>query len=47
MRRGRSVPGVDGLNGDWIATQWVTIDDKTGVEMQIGNDKRSVGLLQF
>ena len=44
MRRGRNVPVVDGLDGDWIKAPWVTIEGKTEAAMQIGNDKLFVAV---
>jgi hypothetical protein len=44
MHRGRNVPVMDGLEGDWIKAPWVTIDGKTEAAMQTGNDKLFVAM---
>ncbi len=44
LRRGRGVPVVDGLDGDWIKAPWVTIESKTEAAIQVGDGKLFVAV---
>jgi hypothetical protein len=44
MRRGRGVPVVDGVDGDWVTAHWVSIEGKTEAAMQIGEGRLFVAV---